>query len=294
MLHLAQQLTNTLYQNNHQHLVTSTSTNSELIANIAQDKINPQQMHLLTADRQSNGRGQQGRQWQSPQGNVYLSLYYPNQQAIFPFNQPLSGLFSLCVGYFLAKMPYLQQINQRKQQHKQPQIGVKWANDIGYYQQNLFYKLAGILIEPVIVQGQRLGIVIGVGFNVNNAPKLNQTTQETMPYQSVSFSELLHSVGIYQQMQVAEFYRPISQAILQAIICYQQISQDKQQNQEKLQQFLQDFQQVNILLNKKISVLQNNQQIIGKVIGINSLGCLQLRTDNDKVCDLFNGKIFLN
>ncbi len=288
MLNLAQQLTEILF-NHHQHLATNTSTNSELIESIIQNKINPHQMHLLTADKQSNGRGQQGRQWQSPQGNVYLSLYYPNQQQIFPFTQPLSGLFSLCVGYFLAKMPYLQQINQKRQQNKQSQIGVKWANDIGYYQDNLFYKLAGILIEPVIVQGKRLGIVIGVGFNVNNAPKLNQTTKENMPYQSVSFIELLHSVGIYQPMQVSEFYRPISQAILQAIICYQQISQDN----GKLEQFLQDFQQVNILLNKQISVSQNNQQINGKVIGINSLGCLQLQTDNDKVCDLFNGKIFL-
>ncbi|MBS9779265.1 MAG: biotin--[acetyl-CoA-carboxylase] ligase [Moraxellaceae bacterium] len=288
MLNLAQQITELLYQN-HQHLKQSTSTNSELIDNIAHGKINPHQMHLLTADKQSSGRGQQGRQWQSPQGNVYLSLYYPNQQNIFPFTQALSGLFSLCVGYYLAKIPYLQQINQLKKQNKQAQIGVKWANDIGYYKDNLFYKLAGILIEPVIIQGKRLGIVIGVGFNVNNAPKLDKSTQENMPYQSVSFIELLQSVGIYQKMQVSEFYRPISQAILQAIICYQQISQNKQ----KLQQFLQDFQQVNILLNQQINVSQNNQQINGKVIGINSLGCLQLRTDNDKVCDLFNGKIFL-
>ncbi len=287
MLNLAQKLTEILYQNHHQHLATSTSTNSELIENIAQGKINPHQMHLLTADKQSNGRGQQGRQWQSPQGNVYLSLYYPNQQQIFPFTQPLSGLFSLCVGYYLVKMSYLQQINQQKQHNKQPLIGVKWANDIGYYQDNLFYKLAGILIEPVIVQGKRLGIVIGVGFNINNAPKLDKTTQENMPYQSVSFIDLLQSVGIYQQMQVAEFYRPISQAILQAIICYQQSSQDN----GKLQQFLQDFQQVNILSNQQINVSQNNQQIHGKVIGINSLGCLQLQTDNDKVCDLFSGKI---
>ncbi|MBP6496906.1 MAG: biotin--[acetyl-CoA-carboxylase] ligase, partial [Psychrobacter sp.] len=62
---------------NHHHLASSGSTNSELIAALQNGRLNAAEMHLLTAETQSAGRGQHGRSWQSPRGNVYLSLYHP-------------------------------------------------------------------------------------------------------------------------------------------------------------------------------------------------------------------------
>ena len=58
---------------NHRHLTTSASTNSELITGVQNGTLNAVEMHLLTAETQSAGRGQHGRSWQSPRGNVYLS-----------------------------------------------------------------------------------------------------------------------------------------------------------------------------------------------------------------------------
>lgn len=219
--------------NAHRHVSQSTSTNSELIEQVQTGTLNANQIHALTADTQSGGRGQNGRSWQSPKGNVYLSLYYPILHPTVPLLQPISGLLSLCVGYCLAQLPIIQQINKTLANP----IGVKWANDIGFYEQTAypqqdgqqgvvqqaasqqetsqqetsqqgatsgdnqaqlvvfqFRKLAGILIEPVMKQGKMLGIVVGVGLNVTTAPNLSSITQEGMSYQSLSLSDLLASV----------------------------------------------------------------------------------------------------
>ena len=85
---------------NHRHLASSSSTNSELIAALQDGTLNCAEMHLLTAETQSSGRGQHGRSWQSPRGNVYLSLYHP-------VHMPISGLLSLIIGVELAKMPII-------------------------------------------------------------------------------------------------------------------------------------------------------------------------------------------
>ena len=145
---------------NHRHLISSSSTNSELIADVQNGRLNATEMHLLTAETQSAGRGQHGRSWQSPRGNVYLSLYHP-------VHMPISGLLSLIIGVELAKMPIIQTLNEQLRAQGLTTIGVKWANDLGFYsyqadlepakleiQTQPFNKLAGIVIEPVLQAGK--------------------------------------------------------------------------------------------------------------------------------------------
>lgn len=105
---------------NHRHLTTSASTNSELIADVQNSRLNAAEMHLLTAETQSAGRGQHGRSWQSPRGNVYLSLYYP-------VHMPISGLLSLIIGVELAKMPVIQILNEQLRAQGLTPIGVNEA-----------------------------------------------------------------------------------------------------------------------------------------------------------------------
>ena len=180
---------------NHRHLASSGSTNSELIAALQNGRLNAAEMHLLTAETQSAGRGQHGRSWQSPRGNVYLSLYHP-------VHMPISGLLSLIIGVELAKMPVIQVLNEQLRAQGLATIGVKWANDLGFYSKQYsqqhsfqkqsepksndaalkplestkqtlpFHKLAGILIEPVTKSGKLVGVVMGVGLNVQATPKL--------------------------------------------------------------------------------------------------------------------------
>ncbi len=127
------------------------STNSELMRRIRQGQHPPL---LLVAERQSAGRGRQGRTWLShtdphgqPQAHASLtfSLGLPLQRS------DLSGL-SLAVGLALAEALH-------------PEIGLKWPNDLWWKGR----KLGGILIETAN-QGSNRFVVIGAGLNLIPPP----------------------------------------------------------------------------------------------------------------------------
>ena len=123
------------------------STNSELMRRIRQGQHAPA---LLVAERQSAGRGRQGRTWLSHTD----TLGQPHAQASLTFSVgltmqrgDLSGL-SLAVGLALAEALH-------------PDVGLKWPNDLWWEGQ----KLGGILIETANQGSQRFA-VIGVGLNL--------------------------------------------------------------------------------------------------------------------------------
>ena len=114
------------------------STNTYLLARLG-DWSKPT---CVTTERQTAGRGRQGKPWCSPPGQQLLfSLYWPWKAGISP--APLS----LVVAKTLAQAMPLP-------------IQVKWPNDL----QIAGKKLAGILLESEAVADQ-LGVVIGVGIN---------------------------------------------------------------------------------------------------------------------------------
>ena len=133
------------------------STNSELMRRIRQGQHAPL---LLVAERQSAGRGRQGRTWLShtdpdgqphPQASLTFSLGLALQRG------DLSGL-SLAVGLALAEALH-------------PGIGLKWPNDLWWESQ----KLGGILIETANQGSQRFA-VIGVGLNLTQPQANNLRT----------------------------------------------------------------------------------------------------------------------
>ncbi|XID75287.1 biotin--[acetyl-CoA-carboxylase] ligase [Alkanindiges sp. WGS2144] len=97
---------------------------------------------LVLSNHQQAGRGQAGRIWHSPEGNLYLSL-------LWTLGQPVSGRLALEVALSLLNMPLLSQC---------PDLQVKWPNDL-YFKGA---KWGGILIEPCSEQR----VVIGVGLNL--------------------------------------------------------------------------------------------------------------------------------
>jgi BirA family biotin operon repressor/biotin-[acetyl-CoA-carboxylase] ligase len=115
------------------------STNSELMRRARQGCLDP---ILLLAERQSAGRGRQGRAWVGQPGHALtFSIGLPYH----PSNW--SGL-SLAVGLSLAES-------------LGEDIQLKWPNDLWCHQR----KLGGILIE-VASQGDQSYAVIGVGLNI--------------------------------------------------------------------------------------------------------------------------------
>ena len=305
---------NSLSALNHRHLSSSKSTNSELLEALQAGELDSNDKQLLTAETQTAGRGQHTRSWQSPPGNVYLSLYHP-------INTPISGLLSLMIGLELAKMPIIQALNtQLKAQSKTP-IGVKWANDLGFYplhKQDLgfdlndnsliaFNKLAGILIEPVWIASKLKGVVIGVGLNVAATPKLTEQTLEGMSYQAISLQDIHKSINKDAKDNLLEplpslsiIYEQISQALLDAVDCFKAISAAKSHvqpssTQYAMAQFNREFTPQDALKGLRVRITQNlnnNEHVIeGRACGIDTNGCLQLQQDNGNISALFTGRI---
>ena len=293
---------------NHRHLISSGSTNSELIADVQNGTLNATEMHLLTAETQSAGRGQHGRSWQSPHGNVYLSLYYP-------VHMPISGLLSLIIGVELAKMPVIQILNEQLRAQGLTPIGVKWANDLGFYSyqnqadlekdkletQTLpFHKLAGILIEPVTQAGKLVGIVMGVGLNVQATPQLTLQTCEGMSYQAISLQDieriLMPETPASSLPSLRELYQQMSKALMAAMTRFEHLGLEKPTGQTyNLDSFLTQFDSMDALAGLRLQVTQehNGQSdtLTGHACGIDTHGCLQLRQDNGNISALFTGRI---
>lgn len=128
------------------HLAECGSTNTEALAHL-RDGGGPV---IVSADRQTAGRGRMGRAWLSDDAALTFSIALSLPAAL-----DLSGL-SLAVGCTVADV--LDPQGER--------IRLKWPND-------LFLdgaKLGGILIETVPLAGERRGVVIGIGLNLKPLP----------------------------------------------------------------------------------------------------------------------------
>ena len=119
------------------------------------------QPQLLVAEHQSQGRGRQGKAWQSAAGaSLTFSLALPLAPADW------SGL-SLAVGVALADAL------DPPSAGRPPRLGLKWPNDLllldapvsATRAATIGRKLGGILIETVMVGSQRMAVV-GIGLNV--------------------------------------------------------------------------------------------------------------------------------
>jgi len=118
------------------------STNTELMRRARAHRLEPV---LLVAERQTQGRGRMGRDWDSQVEQPGAALTFSLGLELAPADW--SGL-SLAVGLAVAEALH-------------PDIQLKWPNDLWWQGR----KLAGILIETATVGTQRYA-VIGIGVNI--------------------------------------------------------------------------------------------------------------------------------
>jgi BirA family biotin operon repressor/biotin-[acetyl-CoA-carboxylase] ligase len=110
----------------------------------------------ITAAEQLAGRGRHGRQWSSPQGNLYVSLLLidPCEVAVAP---QLGFVASLALHEAVEEVTGI----------GAPNLSLKWPNDL---------LLDGAKVSGLLLEGHRLpangslAIVIGLGVNVAFAP----------------------------------------------------------------------------------------------------------------------------
>lgn len=107
----------------------------------------------VTAIEQTSGYGRRGRAWQSPPGNLYMTVIEN-----FTGIDQLSWLgYAMGLGIYDALHPLLK---------KEALLQLKWPNDLLLDHM----KLSGMLLE---VAGDK--ILIGVGINIAHAPETDQS-----------------------------------------------------------------------------------------------------------------------
>lgn len=121
---------------------------------------------VVTADRQTGGRGRLGREWHSPEGGLYFTVVLrPNLPA------PLSSLTTFAAGLTWVRL---------LREDYGVDAGLKWPNDLLVAER----KLSGMLSE-MEARGEMLTFVnIGIGLNVNGHPG-------TMSPGAVSLAEIV-------------------------------------------------------------------------------------------------------
>lgn len=111
-------------------------------------------IEVCCAEMQTQGRGRFARPWFSPFAeNIYCSIRF----TLSPHLPNLSAL-SLLVGISIMCM-----LEDMQMTHD---IGLKWPNDLLWQGK----KLCGILIESMQIHQDKLGVIIGIGLNVNSDP----------------------------------------------------------------------------------------------------------------------------
>ena len=111
----------------------------------------------VLALRQSAGRGRQGRGWESPAGNLYLSLLL----------RPAVPLRDAPQWSFVAAVALAETLKPLLPEAAQPSL--KWPNDLLLQGA----KAAGILVETGIAPTHSLDwICIGIGVNIMSKPSL--------------------------------------------------------------------------------------------------------------------------
>ena len=202
---------------------------------------------VVTAEKQTRGKGQMGAKWDSETGkNLMFSVLINNRLAT------ISEIFDLNVAVALAVLTTLE-INNI------PNLSIKWPNDIMSDNK----KVAGILIENSIKNNGEISSIIGVGLNVNQ----------------LNFDELPKASSLAVIMK-KEFDKNV---ILNQFIDCLKLNCDLLNNKLAFQ--LWDNYN-NKLFKKGIPMpfsLPDETQFMGIIQGVNSLGKLEVKLENDTI-----------
>ena len=110
-----------------------------------------QNFTVVTANNQTNGKGQMGAKWISESGkNLIVSIL------IKDLLNNIDQIFDLNIAIACA-------IHEVLQLNNIPELSIKWPNDILSGNK----KIAGILIENTIKSDKSIASIIGFGLNVN-------------------------------------------------------------------------------------------------------------------------------
>lgn len=220
-------------------------------------------MSCCFAEIQTQGKGRLNRTWHSPFGkNIYLSCHYK-------FQKELKKLAGLSLVMSLAVVTVLRELGLAEG------VSVKWPNDVLYHGK----KIAGILIDMRTESQEYNEVIIGIGLNVNMMSDEKFLSAEPILQLWTSLREAL---GVsFDRNYVAS-------VLIQQLYLY--IQRFEQKN---LMDFLKEWQAVDSLMNKQVTLNFSNMPVTGIASGINSEGHLLLHLQNGEIRAFSSGEAFL-
>jgi len=209
---------------------------------------------VIQALRQTSGRGRNGRVWESPESNLYLSILIrpralPKQVLFYSFAAAMAVYDAV-----LSVMP-------------NADVQLKWPNDVLLNGK----KISGILLESAPVENGIVDwVVIGIGINVSSCPdnvlypttSLNEAGAKTNVDQVLE--EVLKSFDQWHLTLRFDGFRPVRRAWL----AYARIG--------------------------AISVKLQSEEIKGEFAGIDENGNLMLRTEDETEKIISAGDVFFS
>lgn len=230
------------------------STSSYLLDRMAQGLF---MSEVCLTEHQTGGRGRRGRQWfTSPYQNITMSISWRYETG--PSN--LSGL-SIAAGVAIARA--LQSAGVEG-------VELKWPNDVLFNDQ----KLAGILVD---LRGEVDGpthIVIGVGLNV----RLHEDASAAIDQAWTDLSSISR--------------RPVDRNEIAAQLILELHKMLADFNTEGLNPYLQEWKMFHAFENRMVRIIQSDNEILGKVCGLDESGALQLDT-GEEVIKVHSGEVSL-
>ena len=208
---------------------------------------------VVIAEFQTSSRGRLGRTWVSKPGNLYLSVvFYPNRVTL-----PLIGI----VAALAVKKSILKTTGTRPD--------IKWPNDIMIHGR----KVAGILVESVIMSDQIKYAIVGIGINIS----LNR--EEMGELGSIATSLNL-SLGY--EVSRETLFRTLLQELDSLYFDIKKGISPIQEWRESLN-----------TLSEKVSVARGGSKIEGIAEDVDNLGNLIIRTDDGNLVTLTSGDVTL-
>lgn len=138
------------------------STNNTAIRIIRNSKL---ENGMIISELQSDGRGQYGRRWISEKGNLFVSLFYVQNNLYLTLKQ-LTKINSFLVKKLLAK-------------YYKKKIDFKKPNDLLIKKK----KICGILQETIDKLDKKY-LIVGIGINLIKSPNINN-------YPTTNFYDLI-------------------------------------------------------------------------------------------------------
>jgi BirA family biotin operon repressor/biotin-[acetyl-CoA-carboxylase] ligase len=224
---------------------TVTSTN-EILKELALDGIGPGTM--ITAKIQTNGIGRLGRNWESPDGGLWMSVLLEVDQK---FENDKFGLVPLIAGSSVATAILMEYGLD---------AGVKWPNDVMIDGR----KVCGILCELVEHEGIRY-VIIGIGINVNNPVK-----------HGYEFSEFSTSIA-------EEFEKSVKMEVLENTILEELDFRIELLSNTEFDRILNDWRELSVTLGKNVKITMPNGDISGIAQDIDENGSLIIESNGQPV-----------